>query len=54
MSDETVAGEETNADAGSEDADPVQTDPDDQAAHLPPTRSTRSRPSALDLARAFE
>jgi hypothetical protein len=54
MSDETVAGEEKVAEVGSEDVDPVQPDPDDQGAQLSPTRSTRTRPNALDLARAFE
>jgi hypothetical protein len=54
MSDEKVAGEETVADVESEDLDPVQPDPDDQAVQLSPTRSTRNRPSALDLAHGFD
>jgi hypothetical protein len=54
MSDVTDAGEETDADVESEDVDPVQPDPDDRAVQLSPTRSTRNRPSALDLARGFD
>ena len=54
MSDERIAGEETVAEVVSEDLDPIQPDPDDLGVQLPPTRSTRSRPSALDLARAFD
>jgi len=54
MIDETVVGEEPVGDGESKDVDPVQPDPDDQGAQLTPTRSTRNRPSALDLARAFD
>jgi hypothetical protein len=54
MSDETVVGKESVGDGEAEDVDPVQPDPDDQGAQLTPTRSTRTRPSALDLARAFD
>jgi hypothetical protein len=54
MTDEPLAGEETVADVESEDVDSVQPDPDDHGTQLSPTRSTRNRPNALDLARAFE
>jgi hypothetical protein len=54
MSDEIAAGEESVEDGEAEDVGPVQPDPDDQGTHLSPTRSTRNRPSALDLARALD
>jgi hypothetical protein len=54
MSEATVVAEETVKDVESEDLDPVQPDPDDQGAQLAPTKSTRNRPSALDLVRAFD
>jgi hypothetical protein len=54
MTDATVVGEETVAEVESEDIEPLQPDSDDQGAQLSPTKSTRNRPNALDLARAFD
>jgi hypothetical protein len=55
MIDQSPDAEPAIEDVDAGDVDSGQPDPDgEQDAPLGPTRNTRSRPSALDLARAFD
>jgi hypothetical protein len=55
MTDERIDIEGAEADVEPTDAEPGEPKPEGEPDLLPgPTRSTRTRPSALDLARAFD
>jgi hypothetical protein len=54
VTDQRPDADEAVADIDAGDIESGPPDPDDQDAYLAPTRSTRTRPNALDLARAFD